>query len=346
MPFNRRLLRELGAQLQRAEDAQAAEELHQFVERVRALYGADSVAPGNLEAVEAHCQTLWRHRDQLRKRLGLGPTPDVERDPPLRTDLLDLAVLWVDLRLRRAKPDEVRAVRREALDVLAEAEGLFGPSAVLYHEQQVHAEALGLTELAQKAARLAATSPPRSAWEHYVLGRSLLRAGELEAAVTELDRSLDLQPRALWPNFARGQCAFRLGRAEEAVPAFTACITLAPENAGFFYNRGLAYAHAGRSDLALRDYDHALRLDPALGPAALNRAMLHCGAQRHALALADLERARASGVDPATVSYNLALVHLAQADREAALASVREALRYNPAHREAGQLQEQLRVER
>jgi hypothetical protein len=63
--------------------------------------------------------------------------------------------------------------------VLDEAEQQFEGSAVLARERQSHAEALGLQELARRAARSQAELPPRTAWEHYALGRSLLAAGEL-----------------------------------------------------------------------------------------------------------------------------------------------------------------------
>jgi tetratricopeptide (TPR) repeat protein len=344
MPFSRGLQGELALQLRRTKRMQVSEDLNHLVERVRAFHGAEVPAARDLEVLEAHCRTLWQQRHRILQHLG--PNSEGEWDPRVRTDLLDLAVLWSDLRVRRANLVEVRTARREALDVLAEAERLLGPSAVLYRERRVHAEALGMAKVAREAARLAATLPPRTAWEHYAFGRSLFEAGELEAAIAELDQALDLQPRALWTNVLRGRCAFHLGHPEEAALAFTACITLAPENAGFFYNRGLAYAQWGRLDLALRDYDHALRLDPHLGSAALNRGLLHHEAQRYALARTDLERARALGVDPATVHYNLALVYLAKANRAAAAASVREALEYNPDHREARQLQEQLEAER
>src|SRR5205807_1905392 len=114
---------------------------------------------------------------------------------------LDLGILWADLRVRLASTGEAEA-RRDALRTLDEAERLFGASPVLERERQVHAEALGLSEVARAAARRQTRLAPRTAWEHYALGRSLLAAGALEAAAVELDRATDLQPQGLWAQFS------------------------------------------------------------------------------------------------------------------------------------------------
>ena len=89
----------------------------------------------------------------------------------IRTDLLDLATLWADLRVRLASTAEAIQARREALRILVEAETDFGPSLVLCRERQAHAEALGLADEAQRAEIQARTLVPRTAWEHYALGR-------------------------------------------------------------------------------------------------------------------------------------------------------------------------------
>jgi Tfp pilus assembly protein PilF len=65
--------------------------------------------------------------------------------------------------------------------------------------------------------------------------------------------------------------------------------------------------------------------------------------KRYAAARADLERARAAGAEPARAHYGLALIDLAQGDRTSALANLRQALRHDPADKEARALHERLR---
>jgi eukaryotic-like serine/threonine-protein kinase len=344
LPGSRDLTQTLGRQLRLARRAEAAHRLHRIADRLRFLYGIGSLPQRELGELAARCRTIWEGRGRLIDRAGAELEPEVEQR--IRTDLLDLAILWADFRVRLASAGEATRARHEALRVLAEAEAVLAPSHVLYRERQVHAEALGLPYLARAAAHRAAEFPPRTAWEHYALGRALLRSGELAPAAAAFERALDLQPQGFWPNFYQGLCAYRLRRYEDAVGAFRACITLAPESAEVFHNRAMAYTALGQTDRALRDYDRALRLDPELTAAALNRGILHHREERHDEAIADLERALDAGADPAVVHYNLALVYLARRDRGAAQASLRLALQHNPEHREARILHDRLRGER
>jgi serine/threonine protein kinase/tetratricopeptide (TPR) repeat protein len=340
IPFQKDLAGNLRDQMHLADRAQAAHELHRFLEHLRTVYGAEGLAVRELQIMEAHCRTFWERRDEITQRLGSQPSAELEQQT--QTDLLDLAILWTDLRVRLATESEMNAARQEALEVLAQAEELFGPSRVLCHERQVHAAALRLRDLADAAARQGAGLPPHTAWEHYALGRALLQEGNRSLAASYFERAVDLHPQDFWPNFYQGKCAFQDGRYEDAILAFTACVALAPQNAWCSYNRGLAYMELGRADRALRDYTRALELEPGLALAALSRAMLHYRAQRYHEALSDLRRALDHGADPATVHYDEALVQLAQGDRSAALDSLRAALQHNPEHREACFLRERL----
>jgi tetratricopeptide (TPR) repeat protein len=208
--------------------------------------------------VVEQCRRLWAQRERLAR---LAPEAGPEREQ-VRADLLDLAVVWVHLESRLPATGPGRA---PPLEVLREAETLFGPSCVLDQERRRH----GLDREQEKAV------PPRTAWEHYALGRVYLQAGDVTRALAQMERALELEPGALWPNFYRGCCARRLGRHQDAVVAFAVCAALAPDRACHWYNRGLAYLELGRLDEALRDHDRALRLDPDLVAAALSRGTLH-----------------------------------------------------------------------
>jgi serine/threonine protein kinase/tetratricopeptide (TPR) repeat protein len=333
LPFVAELRDQLRRGAEQAERGQAAEELHRFCEQVRPLYGADFLTAEQARTVAEHCREFWQKREVL-----VPP----EGEPQIQNDLLDLAILWVNLRVRLAPPDEAPKVRQEALNVLAEAEALLGPSCVLYHERSAIAQALGLTKEAETAARQGASLAPRTSWEHYALGRSYLRAGELGPAATHLERALELQPQGLWPHFYKGVCAYRLGQYEEALLAFTACVALSPHSAVCFYNRGRAFAELRRLDRALEDYDRAAQLDPALVAASLGQADVHRQLQRYEDALADLDRATRAGADGAVVAYQQALIHLGRQDKAAAVESLRHALRRDPHHEPARELLKKL----
>jgi tetratricopeptide (TPR) repeat protein len=277
---------ELDRQLRRAEQGQAAARraavaraLNQLADRVRSLYGAEPLAPEGLRALESPCRALWQKRGDVVEQLR--PGAGVVLDATARDDLLDLAIFWADLQVRLAPPGAEERGRQEALAILAQAEILFGPSPVLELERRLHGAAA-------RAPSPQARTTPETAWEHYALGRALLRSGDLPGAAAELTRAVRLQPQGLWPNFYQGLCAYRLGRYPQAVPAYSVCIGAAlgpaegtsPAAARCFYNRALAFAALHQTEEALRDYDQALQLDPDLASAAIPREQLRERARR------------------------------------------------------------------
>jgi serine/threonine protein kinase/Tfp pilus assembly protein PilF len=336
------LARSLLGQLRRAERAEKARQLHLLMDQVRFLHDWDTAPPAELRSLESQCRKLWEARDLVRPvATGDGQGERSADEEQVRSDLLDLAIHRAVLRARAAEPEALRA----ALQTLAEAEALFGPSVVLARQRQTWATALGDAEQAREAARQASALTPRTAWEHYALGRYYLQTGgpgSLIDASLEFRRALALEPGAFWPNFYQGVCLYRQRRYEEAVAAFGRCAAELPDRGECFYNRALALAALGRTEEALADYDRAIEKAPRLAAAVLNRGLLHYREGRQTAALADLRRALELGADPATVHYNLALVHLARQERAKALDSLRLALQHNSSHAGARELQASL----
>jgi tetratricopeptide (TPR) repeat protein len=252
----------------------------------------------------------------------------------LRRDLLDVAVLWSDCRVRLAAPAEADDARRQALRTLAEAEALLGPSPVLRRERRT---------LGGDGPATDDEPPPRTAWEHYTLGRWLLRSGDFDGAAAAFDRAVELRPQDFWPWFGKGVCAHRRQRYDEAVTAFSVCVALAPDSAACYHNRALALAAHGDVAAALRDCDRALKLDPGLAAAALNRGALRLQQRQFADAEADFRLALDLGANPAAVHYNRALLHQARRELAAALDCLERALQYDPRHQPSRDLRDSLR---
>jgi tetratricopeptide (TPR) repeat protein len=334
LPFCGSVTQQLRQQLRQAEQAYAESErakarhdLHTAAEEVRVFFGIDSLPPKVQRKLEDDCRALWNKRQFIAEQLGTA------RDADLRADILDIAILWADLRVRGTAGDRT-AVRQDALQMLSEAERLFGSSPVLKYERQ-RLESSGPLD----PARL---PEPRTAWEHYALGRAYLHSGDHDRAAEALRRAVALQPAGRWANFYYGLCAYRQGQYEDALVAFSVCVGAARDSAACYYNRAQAYAALGRREQAVADYGQAVRLDPGLASAWLNRGILHYQEGRLTQAQADLDRALDRGANPAAAHYNLALVHLARQDRQAALASVRRALEFQPGHEEAERLRKSL----
>ncbi len=125
--------------LARAERRAAAGELHQVVERLRAIHGTDGSPDASTEGLAAICQAMWQKRHAITRQLD---SPDGGESAQVHNDLLDLAVLFSDLGVRLAGEGEARRAHRMAIEIIDQAEALFGPSPRLESERQIHAAAL------------------------------------------------------------------------------------------------------------------------------------------------------------------------------------------------------------
>jgi tetratricopeptide (TPR) repeat protein len=274
VPAEDELARRLHEQLALAHRREIDDQLHRLADSLRVASLAEDLTENDLRELTRSCSRLWEARDWL-----------AALSPRARTDLLDVAVIWVDTRRRLEGGSRAGEWGQEALRVLDEAEQSFGPNAVLSWERAALARELGVPE--PKGAR----AVPRSAREHYALGRRLLREGQLERAADHLERAVACDPGGFWPHFYLGVCAFRLGQYAAAAGAFRAAIALAPQSAAAHHNRGLAHERLGQDQQALRDYSRALELDPSLAEAALNRALLYRRLVRSERAREDAELA-------------------------------------------------------
>jgi serine/threonine protein kinase/Flp pilus assembly protein TadD len=301
-----------------AQRGRMANELHNLADQIRFRHGIELPSDEDARALLQHCRTIWDQRDRLLLNGGAFGRDTEQR---VKSDLLELAVVWADLRVRLALPKDRDEAKRDALSVLDQSDASYGPSLAI----DLRRAALGRTTTAATTA-----SSPRTAWEHYDLGRYHLRLGHLEAAAAEFRTTLSLRPQDFWSNFYQGLCAFHLRDFEDAVAAFRTCIALVPQSAICRYNRALAHEALGRTDLAYDDYTAAVDLDPKFAAAFLNRGILSYKRGHHSDAVADFEQALSSDPDGETLGRihdNLALVERARGERSTARGSAETSAR-------------------
>lgn len=335
LPFEDELRQQLLAELATVKRMQLIHQLHLVAEDVRVAYCADGSSTDRLKSLALKGRILWDKRKVVLS--ALKPAKDSE----VAIDLQDIALFIARVQCNVAGVAPAQAAR-ESLRMLDEVESLFGPSAVLEYQRQLHCRSVEATRSTIAPASVSQTAP-RTAWEYCSLGRACLVSGDLPQASERLATALALDPAGRWPNFYAGMCAFRSGRYDEAVTAFSVCIGAAPGSAASYYNRGLAHAALNQPMNALRDYTRALEIDPKLATAWLNRGILHYEQQHLEQAAADLTQALNNGADRATTHYNLALVQVAADRPSAALRHLRKALECNPKHVQARKLLEAYR---
>jgi len=325
----------LRGELRLAERGRQAQDLHRLADMIRSRHGIELPAEAEGQPLLRLCRTVWERKDQI---LAPGTFLSADSERTIRTDLVELAAIAAELRVAYAPPGAVADARKDAIRWLGEAEAGCGESFALNARRDDFA---GLPE--QSGTR-ANGVVPRSAWEHYELGRYNLRIGRLEQAALALERSLDARPQDFWPNFYHGLCSYRLRRFDDATADFRACIAIEPGSAVAHYNRALAYDALGRRDDAYRGYTKAIELAPRLAAARLNRGILCYKTGRHAEAVVDFELGLEAGPDrelSGRFHLNLALAQLGMHDKRSARLSAERAVTLGCA--EAAPLLDELR---
>src|SRR5262249_52580464 len=110
------LVEQFRGQVQLTQRAHAAHNLHMLADRARFLFSAAGLLEQEMRALEQHCAKVWELRALITGRVG--GKAESAADPGVQADLLDLAILWTDLRVGLDPEGRKDAARREALGVL------------------------------------------------------------------------------------------------------------------------------------------------------------------------------------------------------------------------------------
>ncbi len=163
---------------------------------------------------------------------------------------------------------------------------------------------------------------------------ALLRLGQPEAALDDVEMALARSPRDLLALMIAGSAQLETGEDEAAVAAFDAALALAPDEIGALAGRSAALAGLGRHDAALADALDAVSIAPDDAGAlnALCWALVKAGRADDALPTCDaaLEARPESG--PITHSRAAALEQLGRVDEARELYA--RAYELDPASRE------------
>ncbi len=171
------------------------------------------------------------------------------------------------------------------------------------------------------------------AW--FYRARARLETGDVDGALADVDRAIDLADGPEARSF-RAMVRVRRGDPRGAGSDLDRAIEMGPRVAVYRNNR----AHHRRVELgdyagAIDDATAAIEIEPGLAHAWLNRGMAHSSVGNHALALADLDRAvQLAPRDPMAVCYR-GRVRSAAGDGPGALADQDRAIALAPRFAEA-----------
>jgi tetratricopeptide (TPR) repeat protein len=112
---------------------------------------------------------------------------------------------------------------------------------------------------------------PDNPLAHGNLGMALLKAGDADRAVEQLNITLQLGGTTAETFFNRGSAYQKKSDLDRAILDYNRAIQLKPDYAEAYANRGAAWQTKGRNDQALSDLTKAVELGPNLADAWYNR---------------------------------------------------------------------------
>ncbi len=119
---------------------------------------------------------------------------------------------------------------------------------------------------------------------------------DLEAAIADYGRAIELNPKAAAPRFARGGLHLRRGNADAAITDFREVVRMRPNNVFALFGLGSAYAQAKDWRSAIAPLTDAIERKPDYGVAYRLRAEVYKALGNSAMADADKAAAKRLGV--------------------------------------------------
>lgn len=122
----------------------------------------------------------------------------------------------------------------------------------------------------------------------------------------------------------------RAGDLERAVSEFKKAIELKPGYADAFHNLANTYQQMGKIDLAIENYQKAIEFNPLLWQSHQNLAGIYFEQEKFELAREYMEKAILASPNDANLYYNLGIVYLKLDQKQKAQAAFQKALELDP----------------
>jgi serine/threonine-protein kinase len=319
----------------------AEERYQQFVERRNEAFFYGLLAPDEgASFLSSGAVAPWRTADSAaREALALAgaeaepgmavPASDT-RKFQMASDCYALLLVLANV---RGQAEAGKPSYQEALHILDQARQL-GFETRAYHLRRAHfLELLGEQKEARKDRELAASLPPESPLDHFLLGEEHYRRGDWEQAMSSFNRALILQPTHFWAQFFLAVCHLKLQHWDAAKAGLNACLAQQPDFVWPYLFRSFAQEKLGALADAEADFQKVLQLNPnadARYVLFLMRGILHFHRQELERAASDFRSAMALKPEQYNAYLNLAQAYLAQGRFNEAAEQVNKALQFRP----------------
>jgi tetratricopeptide (TPR) repeat protein len=160
----------------------------------------------------------------------------------------------------------------------------------------------------------------------YNLGNALLQKGQLGEAIAQYDKALEINPDSAETRHNLGNALLQEGRLDEAIAQYDKALEINPKYAEIRYNLGNALLQKGQLDEAIAQYNKAVEISPDSAGARnnLGNALLQKG--RLDEAIAQYDKALEINPDSAETRNNLGNAVLQKGQLDEAVAQFQKAV--------------------
>ena len=173
------------------------------------------------------------------------------------------------------------------------------------------------------------------AYEALYRGLSAEDKGELDKAIQNYDKAIELKPDFFGAYNNRGVAYGEKHDFDTAIKDFTTAIELKPDFFGAYNNRGNAYFEKRDFDTAIQNYDKAIEIQPDYADAYNNRGNAYGGKRDFDTAIQNLTTAIEINPDYAEAYNNRGVAYFEKRDFDTAIQNYDKAIEINPDYAEA-----------
>jgi tetratricopeptide (TPR) repeat protein len=169
---------------------------------------------------------------------------------------------------------------------------------------------------------------------HYNLGNALLQKGQVDDAVAQYQKAVEIYPNYQEAHGNLGLALFQKGQVDDAVAQYQKAVEINPNYVQAHYNLGVALFQKGQVDDAVAQYQRAVEIDPNFAAAHidLGNAFFQKGHLEEAIA----QFQKAVEINPeAEAHYDLGNALLQKGHLDEAITQCQRALEIKPNYAEA-----------
>ncbi len=180
-----------------------------------------------------------------------------------------------------------------------------------------------------------AATPTLSAGDHVALGMKYYDQGELDQAVSELKKAIELDPNDAEAHRNLGTAYGEQGKWEESVVAYEQAIEIAPDYGEAYGDVAAAYFYIGKLAEATAAGEKGIELAPDYAMAYNNLGVVYGSQGQIDTAIGLFEKGIQIDPDCADAHYNLGFAYENLEQLDAAIAAYQEAVRAAPNYLDA-----------